>query len=114
MSGRRRGSGRRRKKPVDATAFWGSEERLDLDIPIIDISDQPHAVVASLGTPPLPGRETAAEATYVAVYDKAAGLATALAAAAGQLRFDGDDDGGAFDGDDDDDDDDDLLDGVQG
>lgn len=92
MSGRRRGSGRRKRKQVDASAFWGSEERLEVEIPVIRVSDEPHSVVASLGTPPLPGRESAAEATYVAVYEKAAGLATALAAAAGQLRFGDDED----------------------
>lgn len=92
MSGRRRGSGRRRKKQVDASAFWGSEVELDVEIPMIDISAEPAGVVGSLGTPPLPGRENAAEATYIAVYEKAAGLATALAAAAGQLRFDHDHD----------------------
>ena len=42
-------------------------------------------MIRSLGPPPLPSRETVAEHYFVAVYDKAASLAVALAAASGLL-----------------------------
>ncbi|MBM3684331.1 MAG: hypothetical protein FJW83_07305 [Actinobacteria bacterium] len=45
----------------------------------------PDAVVRSLGPPALPGLEVPATHTFAAVYDRAVGLATALASAAGLL-----------------------------
>jgi hypothetical protein len=42
-------------------------------------------VVRSLGPPPLPGHETAAEHYFGAVYERAVALAGALAAAGGLL-----------------------------
>ena len=42
-------------------------------------------MIRSIGQPPLPGRETVAEHYFVAVYEKAAALAIALAAASGLL-----------------------------
>jgi hypothetical protein len=42
-------------------------------------------MIRSLGAPPFPGGETIAEHYFAAVYQKAASLATALAAASGLL-----------------------------
>lgn len=43
------------------------------------------AMIRSLGPAPLPGRETVAEHYFAAVYERAAAVATALAAASGLL-----------------------------
>jgi len=48
-------------------------------------SDDPGALVRSLGQPPLYGQGAAAEHYLVAVIERAAGLAAALAASAGLL-----------------------------
>lgn len=53
----------------------------------------PDAVVRSLGPPALAGQEAAATHTFAAVYDRAVGLATALASAAGLLDEVPDDEG---------------------
>jgi hypothetical protein len=80
----RSGSGRGRR-PASARGFWGSENRADEPASLIGPSDDPTAMIRSLGPPPLPGRETVAEHYFVAVYEKAAALAIALAAASGLL-----------------------------
>jgi hypothetical protein len=46
----------------------------------IQPTDTPAAMITSLGPAPLPGRETIAEHYYVAIYERAAALAGALAA----------------------------------
>ena len=70
-------------------AFWStspsSDDALDaLDalgpLGAITVADDPAVVVRSLGPVPLAGREPHAERYFAAVYDKAAALATALAA----------------------------------
>ena len=48
-------------------------------------SDDPTAVVRSLGPPPLPGHEAIAEHYFDVVYERAAMLANALAAAGGLI-----------------------------
>lgn len=53
----------------------------------------PDAVVRSLGPPALAGHEAAATHTFAAVYERAVGLATALASAAGLLSELPDDEG---------------------
>ena len=74
-----------RHRPVTGNNFWGTEDTGD-DIPnTITISDDPAAMITSLGPPPIPGRETGAQHYFDAVYAKAAGLAIALAAASGLL-----------------------------
>ena len=55
------------------------------------VSD-PTAVLRSLGDPPLQGQGAVAEHYMAAVIERAAGLATALAATAGLLATDDDDD----------------------
>jgi hypothetical protein len=52
--------------------------------PIAPAAD-PTALLRSLGEPPLPGRGVAAEAYLAAVVERAAALATALAASADLL-----------------------------
>jgi hypothetical protein len=84
-----RSQSRRRKAP--GRDFWGTaqpeaHEEIEGD-PIRPIDD-PTVLVRSLGAPPLPGHETAAEHYFAAVYDRAANLAVALAAASDLLATD--------------------------
>jgi len=65
--------------------FWGDPEVEPIEVPPIEVTDAPASVVRSLGVPPLPGQERAAEAYFDLVYDRAVGLAGALAAANGLL-----------------------------
>ncbi len=79
----RQGPNRARKpSPRD---FWGREDFDDEPADLIRPSEDPTAMIRSLGPPPLPGRETVSEHYFAAVYDKAASLAIALAAASGLL-----------------------------
>ena len=81
-----------RRRPATGADFWGTESTID-DIPeTITPSDDPAAMITSLGPPPLPGHETAALHYFDAVYAKAAALAIALAAASGLLMTDDEDD----------------------
>jgi hypothetical protein len=83
-----------RRKQAPSRDFWGHE---DVDEgggdggTIRTIPDST-ALIRSLGPPPLPGYETAAEHYFAAVFDKAAQLAVALAAASGLLATDEQDD----------------------
>lgn len=82
MSRSRRGARGKKQatRPEVSTAFWGTE--IDEELAPIRVSEDPSAMVRSLGAPPLKGHEVAAEYTFRLVYDKAVGLATTLAAAA--------------------------------
>ena len=86
--GRRRGQ-KRNPKPIE---LWRPVPQLPDPEPIVPVSD-PGAVLRSLGDPPLPGQGAVAGHYLGAVVDRAAGRATALAAAAGVLgqEPDGDD-----------------------
>lgn len=75
----------RRRRPAPARDFWGRENTEDHTAVIIRPSDDPTAMIRSLGPPPLPGGETVAEHYFTATYQKAAMLAIALAAASGLL-----------------------------
>jgi hypothetical protein len=86
---------RRRKAPARPTHhhraaaqhdFWGREQTGEDRAVVIRPSEDPTAMIRSLGPPPLPGRETIAAHYFEAVYDKAAALAVALAAASGLLE----------------------------
>jgi len=94
---RRRSSGRGAQRPTAAQSrkFWGTDDRIDplgdgetiveptrLITPGVD----PTALVESLGPLPFPGGGIA-QHYFQAVYDRAAGLAVALAAAAGLLEL---------------------------
>jgi hypothetical protein len=77
----------RRRQGGSGSDFWGSSSTAD-PAETIRMSDDPAAMVRSLGPPPLPGHEQAAEAYFAVVYDKAAALAAALAAASNLLQTD--------------------------
>ncbi len=89
--GRRRRRGGSRPKPVD---LWRPVPTLGAPTPITPAGD-PTAMLRSLGDPPLQGQGAVAAHYLVAVVDRAAGLATALAATAGQLAAPLDDEGGS-------------------
>lgn len=95
MSGsRRRGNSRSRaKKPAAVRDFWGATPD-EVEFEPIRPSNDPSAMVRSLGPAPLAGRENVSEHYFAAVYDKAAALATALGATVGlvDLSTTGDDD----------------------
>ena len=67
--------------PRPSAEYWGDKDKLPDPTSDIRITDDPSAVVRSLGRPPLPGQEHASEAYFAAVYGRAVGLASALAAA---------------------------------
>jgi hypothetical protein len=77
-SRRRRGQ---RSKPVD---LWRPVPPLGDPEPIV-AADDPAMLLRSLGEPPLHGQGTIAEHYLAAVVERAAGLATALAASADLL-----------------------------
>ena len=75
----------RRRRPAPTRDFWGTAA-VDVEpAHLIRPSDDPTAMIQSLGAPPFPGGETIAQHYFAAVYQKAATLATALAAASGLL-----------------------------
>src|SRR5207248_6085506 len=82
----------RRRQGGSGSDFWGSSNTEADAAETIRMSDDPAAMVRSLGPPPLPGHEQAAEAYFAVVYDKAAALAAALAAASNLLQTDEDGD----------------------
>ncbi len=71
---RRRGSG--------ARAFWGVDGAETAPLPVVVPTDHPSALVESLGPLPFPGGRVA-QHYFDAVYERASGLALALATAAG-------------------------------
>ncbi len=81
--------GPRRKEPqVDPVDFWGDAEALPEPLDHIREAGDVKAVVQSLGRVPLNGQETAAEHWFALVYERAAVLAGALAAAGDLLADD--------------------------
>jgi len=79
---KRRNRKRRNRSGAKALVeLWGDPEALPEAQADIRITQDPAAVVRSLGRPPLPGHEQASEAYFAAVYGRAVGLASALAAA---------------------------------
>ena len=79
-SGRRRNR-KRRNRSKATTEYWGDKATLPDPTSDIRITTDPAAVVRSLGRPPLPGQEHVSDAFFEAVYSRAVGLASALAAA---------------------------------
>jgi hypothetical protein len=76
---------RRPQQAVDrAQDMWRPVPRPPEPTPIVPSND-PTAVIRSLGHPPLPGQGTSAELYIATVVERASGLATALAASAGLL-----------------------------
>lgn len=84
---RRKSGGGNKPRPGD---LWQPVPALPDPSPIEPASD-PRALIRSLGDPPLVGQGAVAEHYLGAVVDRAAGLATALAAAAGLLADPSDD-----------------------
>lgn len=83
---------RQRSEPkVDLVEFWGDPDALPEPLEAIGDVPDVKAVVRSLGRVPITGQETAAEHWFSLVYERAAVLAGALAAAGG-LDGDRDDD----------------------
>lgn len=78
---RPQGGGAKPVKPIDV---WRPVPQLPDPDPIVPVAD-PTALLRSLGDPPLPGQGAVAQHYLAAVVERAAGLATALAAAAGLL-----------------------------
>lgn len=79
-NGRRRNR-KRRNRGKAVAEYWGDRTKLPEPTSDIRITTDPAAVVRSLGRPPLPGQEHVSEAYFTAVYGRAVGLASALAAA---------------------------------
>lgn len=75
---------RRRSKKSKGFDVWRSGGTLPDPEPIVPLRD-PTALLRSLGDPPLQGQSQVAQHYLGAVVERAAGLATALAAAAGLL-----------------------------
>jgi hypothetical protein len=82
--GQSQGQGRRRPNKPKAIDIWHPVPQLPEPAPIRPATD-PTAVLRSLGDPPLPGQGAVAEHYLAAVVERAAVLATALAASAGLL-----------------------------
>jgi hypothetical protein len=83
---RRQGNATRANEQRD---FWlGAGQDGDGDVDFIVRAEEPAAMIMSLGPAPLPGRETIAEHYFAAIYDRAATLATAVAASADLLEHD--------------------------
>lgn len=91
MSRSRRRPAQKRQSADRAAArrFWG--ESWTDDPPLVRMSDDPSAMLSSLGEPPLRNVETAASAAFILVARRAAQLAMLAATAAG-LDDDGADD----------------------
>jgi hypothetical protein len=88
---RRKGGRRQRGPKPQPVEIWRAVPEPPPPSPIRPATD-PTALVRSLGTPPLTGQGAVAEHYLAAVVERAAGLATALAAAAGLLAEDEDED----------------------
>jgi hypothetical protein len=75
---------RRAQKQKPPADLWRPVPQLSDPVPIIPASD-PTGLIRSLGDPPLQGQATVGGHYVAAVVERSAGLATALAAAAGLL-----------------------------
>lgn len=73
--------GRKAAAKINPIEFWGDPELLPAPEEVVAQSGDARALLNSLGRPPVPGQETAAERWFTLVYERAAFLAGALAAA---------------------------------
>lgn len=91
---KRKSSGGRRSRPrkPKAVDLWRPVPQLGDPEPIVPAAD-PTALQRSLGDPPLKGQGAVAEHYLAAVVERAAGVATALAATADLLAEPDPDDG---------------------
>jgi len=81
-----------RRRPATGRDFWGTDESKEEPVGTVRAADDPVAMVNSLGRPPLPGHELAAERYFEAVYKRAAAAAVALAFANDLLEGEDDQD----------------------
>lgn len=82
------GGGRKRKKSrkkpkLDPVKYWGDPTALPVRHDYALESNDPTAVIRSLGKAPIPGKNSAPELYFEVLYKRAAGLAQALAFAGG-------------------------------
>lgn len=90
MSGRRRKPRKGSSKQVKAAPpaeFWRAAPEPP-EPEVIEPSDHPAALIKSMSTPPLPGQAAVAGPYFAAVVERAAMVATAVAASAGLLESD--------------------------
>ena len=73
---------RSRRATRSARDFWGNEHSTDLAPTVIRAAEHPTALIQSLGALPLPNNAVAPH-YFDAIYERAAGLAIALATSAG-------------------------------
>jgi len=78
----------RRRRPQSARNFWGDANAFADAPELIRPSDEPTAMLQSLGPPQLPGGDTIAVHYFAAVYQRASAMAVALAAASELLAED--------------------------
>jgi hypothetical protein len=79
---RRSSRGGQRNRAPGGRGFWGADNAAARELPVIVPTAHPEALVESLGALPFPGGRVA-QHYFDAVYERAAGLALALATAAG-------------------------------
>ncbi len=87
-SGNNQGGGRKRKKSrkkpkMDPVKYWGDATALPVRTDYTLETKDPTAVIRSLGKAPIPGKNSAPELYFEVLYNRAAGLAQALAFAGG-------------------------------
>ncbi|MFP5309648.1 MAG: hypothetical protein ACLGIR_08725 [Actinomycetes bacterium] len=85
---RQRRTQQRDDRAAQLAAFWGDPEKLPEPSTEIRITDDPAAVVRSLGPAPLTGHEAISQHYFAAIYDRAVTTAGALAAAGGLIEPD--------------------------
>lgn len=73
--------GRKAAAKINPIEFWGDPELLPEPEEVVAPPGDARALLDSLGRPPVPGQETAAERWFTLVYERAAFLAGALAVA---------------------------------
>jgi hypothetical protein len=78
---KRKSRSRSRSKKVDPRKYWGDRELLVIPESFAIDTPDTSVVATSLGRPPIPGQENASKHYFSLVYDRAAMLAGALAAA---------------------------------
>lgn len=74
-------SARKAMPKINLVEFWGDPEALPRPEEASAQTQDPRALLESLGRPPLPAQEIAAQRSFTLVYERAAFLAGALAAA---------------------------------
>ena len=82
-----------RKKPrLDPVKYWGDASALPVrDDYVLETAD-PTTIIRSLGKAPIPGKNSAPELYFEVLYQRAAGLAQALAIAGNLNSTDGEGD----------------------